>query len=144
MIVSIKDLCEIFKVSHSKIYSILGRSEFDRFFREKIKTTRYFELNDESKELLKKWTKPRTKKDGSYEIDRGLMARIKLKELCEKYGYAYTTLKTILCRAEFDKYRDVNGRLIIWDKEAENKFLEIMNLKQGGGAINDITSRASI
>ena len=132
MKVSIRELCEIFKISHSKIYSILGRSEFDRFFRGKKEKTRYFELNEESENLIKKWIKRRTRKNGTHEItDRGLMSRIRLSALCRKYGYGYSTMRVILDRAEFDKYRDANGRLIIWNDEAEQRFLKIMELKQG-------------
>jgi transposase len=132
MIVSVKDLCEMFNISHSKIYVIIGRSEFSRFYIHKKGRTRYFELNEESEPILKKWIKRRTRANGTHEIqDRGLMARVRVKELCKKYGYSYPTLSTILCRAEFNKYRDAQGRLIIWNDEAEQRLLKIMELKQG-------------
>lgn len=131
MIVSVKDLCEMFKISHSKIYVIIGRSEFSRFYINKKGRTRYFELNEESEPILQKWIKRRTRKNGTHEIqDRGLMARIKITELCKRYGYSYSTMSVILSRAEFNKYRDIKGRLIIWNDEAEQRLLKIMELKE--------------
>lgn len=68
MKVSIRELCEIFKVSHQKLYPVLGRFEFDRFFLGKEQRTRYFDLNIESGKLLRKWLKPRSSKGGCYKV----------------------------------------------------------------------------
>lgn len=132
MRLSVKELCKKFNISQSKIYTIIGRPEMQKFFAGREHNTRYIEVNEESKAIIEKWANRRTKKDGSYEVtDRGTMARIRVGSLCRKYGYGYTTMRIVLCRGEFDKYRDAQGRLIIWNKEAENKFLKIMELKQG-------------
>lgn len=129
---SVRELCDIFKISHSKLYAIIGRPELSRFFAEKIKKTRYFDLNEESEKLIKKWVKRRTRKNGTHEIkDKTIMQRVRINSLCKKYGYSYSTINIILSRAEFDKYRDAQGRLIIWNDEAEQRFLKIMELKEG-------------
>jgi hypothetical protein len=129
---SVSELCDIFKISRSKMYVIIGRNEFQKFYVDKISKTQYYDLNEESEAIIRKWAKRRTRKNGTHEIqDRGLMAKVKIKELCEKYGYSYTTMNVILSRGEFDKYRDVQGRLIIWNDEAEQRFLKIMELKEG-------------
>ena len=67
MRVTIKELSEIFKVSPTKIHTIIGRAEFDKFHLKKINRKIYFELNEYSGKLLEKWVKPRTKKGGYYE-----------------------------------------------------------------------------
>lgn len=129
---SIRELCEHFKISHSKMYVIIGRDEFQKFYVDKVHKTRYYDLNEESEKLIKKWAKRRTRKNGTHEMTkRGLTARIRINSLCAKYGYSYSTMNVILSRAEFDKYRDAQGRLIIWNKEAEQRFLKIMELKEG-------------
>lgn len=132
MRLSVKELCKKFNISQSKIYTIIGRPEMQKFFAGREHNTRYIEVNEESQAIIEKWANRRTKKDGTYEVtDRGTMARIRIGSMCRKYGYSYTTMRIVLCRGEFDKYRDAQGRLIIWNKEAENKFLKIMELKQG-------------
>lgn len=129
---SVSELCDIFNISHSKMYVIIGRDEFQKFYVDKISKTKYYDLNEESEAIIKKWAKRRTRKNGTHEIqDRGLMAKVRVKELCKKYGYSYSTINIILSRAEFDKYRDAQGRLIIWNDEAEQRFLKIMELKEG-------------
>lgn len=129
---SVRELCDIFKISHSKMYVIIGRDEFQKFYVDKEHKTRYYDLNEESEAIIRKWAKRRTRKNGTHEIqDRGLMAKVRIKELCKKYGYSYTTINVILSRGEFDKYRDAQGRLIIWNDEAEQRFLKIMELKEG-------------
>ena len=129
---SVRELCDIFKISHSKMYVIIGRDEMQKFYVDKISKTKYYDLNEESEAIIKKWAKRRTRKNGTHEIqDRGLMAKVKVKELCKKFGYSYTTMNVILSRGEFDKYRDAQGRLIIWNDEAEQRFLKIMELKEG-------------
>lgn len=131
MNVSIKQMCELFNISHSKMYVIIGRPEMEKYYLYKDSKTKYYELNEESEALIRKWAKRRTRKNGTHEIkDRGLMARVRINALCKKYGYSYTTMHTILSRSEFSKYRDVQGRLIIWNDEAEQRLLKIMELKE--------------
>lgn len=132
MKISIKQLCEYFKISRSKLDIIISRPEYNSFYLGKEGRTQYFDLNEESEALIKKWVKRRTRKNGKHELKGLIMVRIKLKDLANKYGYCIDTVRIILCRAEFDKYRDKNGRIITWNKEAENRFLKIMELKQGG------------
>lgn len=129
---SVSELCDIFNISHSKMYVIIGRDEFQKFYVDKISKTKYYDLNEESEAIIRKWAKRRTRKNGTHEMNkRGLTARIRISSLCAKYGYGYTTMNVILSRGEFDKYRDVQGRLIIWNEEAEQRFLKIMELKEG-------------
>jgi predicted DNA-binding WGR domain protein len=113
------------------MYVIIGRPEMEKYYLYKDSKTKYYELNKESEALIRKWAKRRTRKNGTHEIkDRGLMARVRINALCKKYGYSYTTMHTILSRSEFSKYRDVQGRLIIWNDEAEQRLLKIMELKE--------------
>jgi transposase len=60
MRLSVKELCKKFNVSQSKIYTIIGRSEMQKFFVGREHNTRYIEVNEESQAIIEKWANRRT------------------------------------------------------------------------------------
>ena len=65
---------------------------------------------------------------------------ITLQDLSDKYGYSKQTIRDILCRAEFEKYRNVKGWFDKWNDELEARLIKVIELKQKRGHYGKTTA----